>query len=334
MTVKVAIAGTGFIAGVHAAAVRNTPGAELVAVVNHRPGSMQAFADHWGVSRQYRDVGALLADGDVDALIVGTPNYLHAPQSMAALQAGVHVLVEKPMAMDVAEATSMVATARQSSARLMVAQCWRFDEEVLWLRAQVMAGRLGEIVRTKGYGIHSLSGPAGWFTEKALAGGGALVDMGIHAIDTARFLLGDPEPASVYAWLATGYGDYDVDDTGMLLITWDNGAASYVESGWWQPHKDGPEAATQLYGRKGFGQVFPTWALLLGKEQPVKLDPGYPYPREEHCPQTMYDAEFGYFVSSILEGWEPVPGGAEGLALMRIIGAAYESAASRKVVQL
>ena len=115
----------------------------------------------------------------------------------------------------------------------------RFDQDVLWLKEQ--SSRLGKIIRTKGYGVHTHWGPSGWFTQKKLAGSGALADMGIHALDTVRFLLGDPRPVSVYAKLGSHYGDYDVDDTGLLLVEWENGAASYIESGWWQPKVAGLE---------------------------------------------------------------------------------------------
>ena len=119
------------------------------------------------------------------------------------------------------------------------------------------ANRIGSIVRTKGCGVHVHWGPSGWFTQAKYAGGGALVDMGIHAVDMARFLLGDPQPVSVYADIRTQYGDYDVDDTGTIIIKWDTGATSTIESGWWQPHADGPEASTRLYGKEGFRQPVP-----------------------------------------------------------------------------
>ena len=244
---RIAFAGIGYINKIHARAARYC-GAGLEAVVNHRPETMAAFADDFGIRRQYANVEAMLADGGVDALVVATPNYLHAPQAIAALNAGVHVMVEKPMAMNTLEAEQMCAAANRYGAILMVAHCWRFDPEVLWLKQQ--SAQLGKIIRTKGIGVHARWGPAGWFTQKQFAGGGALADMGIHALDTARFLLGDPRPVSVFAKLATHYGDYDVDDTGELIVTWDNGATSYIESGWWQPHADGPEASTQLYGKK------------------------------------------------------------------------------------
>jgi predicted dehydrogenase len=336
MSVKIAFAGTGYISKIHARAVQKLPGVELVAVVNHRPESRAKFADTFGIPRQYTTIEELLQSGGVDAISINTPNYLHAPQSIAALEAGVHVMVEKPMAMNATEAKAMVAAGEGSGALLMVAHCWRFDEEALWLRKQLDGGAIGEIVRTKGYGVHVNWGPNGWFTKKQFAGGGALADMGIHAIDTARFLLGDPQPVDVYAKIGTYYEDVDVDDTGIFIVNWDNGTTSYFESGWWQPHADGPEAATQLYGRRGLASLFPTHLSLPNpaKERVDRVDPGFPYPRAEHCQQSMYDAQMAYFVACIQSGRAPVPGGAEGLVNMRIVDAAYQSSRSGQVVSL
>ncbi len=335
MTIRIAFTGTGYIAKIHAKAARVIEGVELAAVVNHRPESMAAFAAEMGIGRQYDSVEALLEDGGVDALSINTPNYLHAPQAIAALRAGVHVLVEKPMAMNAAEAEAMLDAAQKSGALLMVAHCWRFDEEVLWLKGQADAGRLGRIVRTTGYGVHASWGPGGWFTQKRHAGGGALADMGIHALDTARFLLGDPQPVSVYARIGTHYGAYDVDDTGLIIVTWENGATSCIESGWWQPHMDGPEAATRLYGTRGFGSVFPTYLKLTDAAGRVEeVQGGFAHPRAEHCPQSMYDRQMAYFIDCIRAGRAPVPGGQEGLINMRVVDAAYRSAETGEAVGL
>ena len=128
---------------------------------------------------------------------------------------------------------------------------WRYRDEVRALRARIEAGELGRIVRTHGYGVHAKWGPAGWFTDPVLAGGGALIDMGIHAIDTARYLLGDPEPVRVRASIGTAFGDYAVDDDGIVLVDWSDGTRSVIESGWWAPHLGGLEADTELYGTDG-----------------------------------------------------------------------------------
>src|SRR5262245_36075450 len=107
MSLKIAFTGTGYISKIHAAAAQDQNDIELVAVVNHRPESMRKFADEFDIKRRYATVDALLDDGDVDALVVSTPNALHASETQVALRAGVHVMVEKPMAMNAAEAQMM-----------------------------------------------------------------------------------------------------------------------------------------------------------------------------------------------------------------------------------
>jgi predicted dehydrogenase len=329
--VKFAIAGAGYIAAIHAKAIKNN-GGEIAAVVEKYPDKAEPFAKKFRIKRQFATVEELLKAGGVDALVIGTPNFLHASQAVAALKAGVAVMVEKPMAMNTAQGQKMAETSAKSGAPLMVAHCWRFDEDVRWLKKQTSL--LGKIIRTKGYGVHTHWGPSGWFTQNRLAGGGALADMGIHALDTARFLLGDPQPVSVYARIGTHYKDFDVDDTGVILVNWDNGTTSYIESGWWQPYSDGPEAATHLYGEKGFGQLFPT-RLLMPNPAEGRIDEtksGTKFPRKEHCPQSMYDTQMLHFMHCIESGKTPIPGAAEGLVNMKIVDAAYKSSRTGKVV--
>ncbi len=328
--IRLAITGAGYISKIHAAAALSLSDVDLTAVVDRYSETAKSFANDYNIKRFYENIDQLLSDGGIDALVIGTPNYLHLSQTIAAINAGIHVMVEKPMGMNAQEAYRMLEASQKSGALLMVAHCWRFDPEVLWLRRQVETGRLGKIIRTKGYGTHQLWGPSGWFTQKKLAGGGAMADVGIHAIDTARFLLGDPRPESVYAHIGTFYTNYDVDDTGILIINWEGGAISYIESGWWQPHTDGAEAATQLYGTTGFGQIYPTYFL----DQSGKDDPRFPYPRINHAPQSLYNEQMGYFIQCIREHLTPIPGGLEGWINMKIVDAAYESSKTGKVTKV
>ena len=331
---KIAFAGAGYIINIHAKAAKAQKDVELNAVVEKFSDKSAVLAQKYKIKNQFHTIDELLKAGEVDALVIGTPNFLHAPQAIAALKAGVHVMVEKPMAINVREAEMMMEASAKSGAKLMVAHCWRFDEDVNWLKKE--SRKLGKIIRTKGYGVHTHWGPAGWFTQKKLAGGGAMADMGIHALDTARFLLGDPKPVSAYAKIGTYYKDFDVDDTGVVMVEWDNGTASYFESGWWQPHSDGPEAATQLYGTKGFGQLFPT-QLELPNAKLKRLDlikSGFKFPRKEHCPQSMYDAQMAHFIDCIRKNKTPNPGGTEGLMNMKVVEAAYKSSRTGKAVNI
>jgi len=350
MTLKVAIAGAGHIAEVHARAVQ-AQGGKVVAVIEKFVDKAAAFAQKFSIGNQYDTVEEALAGTKFDALIIGTPNFLHAPQAIATLNAGVPVLVEKPMALNAIEASQVLETSLKANVVLMVGHCWRFDEEARWLKDQT--SQLGKIIRTKGYGIHTHWGPGGWFTQKHLSGGGAIADLGIHAIDTARFLLGDPQPVSVFARMGTYYKDCDVDDTGVIIVNWDNGATSYVESGWCQPYADGPQASTQLYGTQGFGQLFPTRLLLpnlkpenrfvkllptrlrskFKRKEEVEVKSGFKFPRKDHYPQSMYDRQMAHFFECIQTNRTPIPGGAEGLVNMKIVDAAYESAKTGEVVR-
>ncbi len=311
--IRVATIGTGWIMPFHARAIRAFADASLVAAANHRPESLERFADTFDVPRRTTSWEDLAEDDGVDAVVIGTPNVLHAPQAIAMLRAGKHVLVEKPMATTLADANAMIAAAREGGARLMVAHCWRFHEDVRRLRQRIERAELGAIVKTRGYGVHANWGPEGWFTDADLAGGGALMDMGVHAIDTARFLLGDPSPVRVRAVVGTRYADgrYQVDDDAVVLITWSNGTNSLIESGWWQPHLAGLEADTEVYGTRGYARV---WDFAEGP-------PGY-----EHCAQPMYTAQMTEFLGAIADGREPRPNGEDGAVVVRIVEDAYRSA--------
>jgi predicted dehydrogenase len=312
---RVALFGSGWIQEFHARAVQAHPAGELVAVANWRADSAGKLAERHGIPRVTIDWEALAADEEVDAAIVATPNALHAPQTVALLRNGKHVMVEKPMATSVAECDAMVAASERSGASLMVAHCWRFREEVVALRDRIAAGELGEVVKTRGYGVHANWGPSGWFIQRELAGGGALVDMGVHAIDTARFLLGEPVPERVCATLATRYGTYDVDDEAILLISWSNGTNSIVESGWWHPHLGGLEADTEVYGTTGYARIWP---------------PESPSEDYEHVTQPMFTAQVKEFLDAIAETRQPRPSGEDGRVVMQVVEMAYASARERQ----
>jgi predicted dehydrogenase len=309
---RVAMFGCGWIQDFHARGVL-AHGDELVAVANHREASAREFAERHGIGRVTTDWEGLAADPDVEAAVVATPNALHAPQTIALLHNGKHVIVEKPMATSLDDCDQMIEASRTGGGSLMVAHCWRFRDEVIAMRDRIASGELGDIVKTRGYGVHAAWGPSGWFTDPELAGGGALVDMGVHAIDTARFLLGDPDPERVCAAIGTRYADgrYAVDDDGILLVGWSNGVNSVVESGWWQPHLGGLEADTEVYGTGGYARIWP---------------PDEPPPDYEHCTQPMYSAQMAEFLDAIAERRQPRPTGEDGLVVMRVVEEAYASA--------
>jgi predicted dehydrogenase len=318
MTFRLAILGYGFIADLHARAARDC-GLTIAVVAGHRPASAAEFAATHGALRSTDDwLDAVKAD-DVDGVVIGTPNALHHPQAMAAIAVGKHVLVEKPMAVTPRDAEEMESAATARGVTLLVGHRWRYREEVTAVRERIAAGTIGRPVRTRGYGIHAGWGPRGWFTDPELAGGGALIDMGIHAIDTARFVLGDPLPVRVVASLGTAYGEYRVDDDGIVLIDWSNGVRSVVECGWWQPRLDGVEADTEIHGTDGYERIWPQYT----PQSPPALD-------YVHCTLPMYTAQMADFVACSGSRGMPRASSEVGRVALDIVAAAYASAAGTR----
>lgn len=314
---RLAVLGTGFIADLHVRAAREC-GLSIPVVAGHDAGRTAAFAHCHHIERHTIDWREAVDAPDVDVVVVGTPNVFHHEQTMTALTTGRHVLVEKPMAMNVAEATEMAATAASVDRTLLVGHMWRYRDEVVATRDRIAAGSVGRPVRTRGYGIHAGWGPGGWFSDQSLAGGGALIDMGIHAIDTARFVLGDPQPVRTVASIGTHYGAYGVDDDAVVLVEWDLGARSVIESGWWQPRLDGVEADTEVYGTAGYDRIWP------------QFTPATPAPADYvHCSLPMYTTQMADLASCAASGARPRASAEVGLTALSIVADAYASAHPR-----
>lgn len=331
--VRVALIGAGYIAHYHARALREVEGAEIAVVCDRKEEIARAFADEHGVSEACSIALELIRRDDIDAIVLGVPNKYHADYAKVFLEFGKDVLIEKPMAVSAIEGKEVAAASKQFDRLVMVGHMWRFDEEVNHVRDVVQAGQLGRIVKTRGYGIHENWGPEGWFVQKSYAGGGALADMGVHAIDTIRYVLGDPRPTQVYARIGTFYGDYDVDDSGIIVITWDSGVTSIIESGWWHPHVEGPEAASRIWGTKGYGSIFPTRIKTVDGGKVHETIPTFPA-RQEHCDQVIYTRQMAHFIDCVRTRKPPVPGLVEGQVVLDIVDAAYESARTGVALRL
>jgi len=331
-TIKIALIGAGYIADFHARGLQTIPDVEIVAVVAKELDEAKEFAKKYKIKDTYTEISDIIKRDDIDAVIIGTPNQFHAPYAIEFLKSGKDVFLEKPMGISAYEGRQITEAAKKYDQLVMVGHMWRFDEDTNYLKDIVHEGKLGKIFKTKGYGIHENWGPSGWFTKKSLAGGGALADMGVHAIDTIRYILGDPKPAKVYARISTNFGDYDVDDTGIIVITWDNGTESIIESGWWHPHMDGPEAGSGIFGTKGYASLFPTFLkITTGEDSFDKIVPELPK-REDHCDQVIYTRQIQHFVKCIKTREQPSPGFIEGQIVLDIVEAAYRSSETGEVV--
>ncbi len=210
--VKVGVIGAGLIADLAHLPGYRAVGAEIVAVADIVESRAKAMQQKYEVARAFQDYRDLLALPEIQAVSVAVPNYLHAPIVLDALAAGKHVLVEKPMAVNLTQALEMEAAAKRAGRVLMVGFNSRFRSDVVKLRKLVVAGELGEIyfastgyLRRRGY-------PSGWFTVKAESGGGPVVDIGIHVMDFTRYVMGSPKPVSVVAQIERKFGACAVED--------------------------------------------------------------------------------------------------------------------------
>jgi len=332
--IRIALIGAGYIADFHARGLQSIDHVEIVAVVAKELQEAKDFALKYDIQDAFSDISDLLNNDTIDGVIIGTPNQFHAPYAIEFLKNGKDVFLEKPMGISGEEGRQIDEASKKFNQLVMVGHMWRFDIDTNYLKDYVASGKLGKVFKTKGYGVHENWGPSGWFTIKKLAGGGALADMGVHAIDTIRYIIGDPKPIKVYARISTNFGDYDVDDTGIIIITWDNGTESIIESGWWHPHMDGPEASSGIWGTKGYASLFPTFLkITTGEDSFDKIVPKLPV-RKEHCDQVIYTKQMEHFVACIGSRQQPSPGLIEGQIVLDIVDAAYKSSETGEVVNL
>ncbi len=334
--VRIGVLGTGIIIrDYHLQTLRNNPRAEVVAAGNLHGESLQRLARDFGIPKAYTNFAAMAADPTIDAVVIGLPNYLHAPVTIQMLEAGKHVLCEKPMAMSVAEAQQMLDAARRTGRKLMIAHMWRFDREIRWLRDLVASGALGKVFKVKSHAIWLYEGPRpdSWFVRRNLAGGGALADMGVHSIDTLRFVLGGARPTKVFANVGTHFADIELEDTATLLLEFEGGIVGVIESGWYHLYADGLEGYTQVYGTRGYARALPSEFHSFTQGVWGVTYPKMP-PRKQQCDLPMYQAQMDAFLDCILHDTAPTPSGEDGLWAMRVLEAAYRSAVTGEAVAI
>ncbi len=164
--------------------------AELAAIYKRDLASARQKAQHFGISRAYNAIPNLLADKEIEAVFIATPNNLHLPQTLQAAAAGKHVIVEKPMALSVGECEQMISSCRKAGVHLMVGQSQRFLNVVQRTREIVQSGELGKVIFAKThYTFHVERSPRTWVWDKAMAGGGPVFDLGVHCVDLMRYVL-------------------------------------------------------------------------------------------------------------------------------------------------
>ena len=205
---KMAVIGTGGISNEHIRGYINNPDTELYAFCDINPEQLKMMAEKYGVpaERTFTDKDEMLkALPEIDAVSVCTWNSAHAECTIAALNAGKHVICEKPMAMNASEATQMLEAAKRNNKLLMIGFVRRHGNDCEVVRENVDAGTFGELYYAKATYLRRNGNPGGWFGDKSRSGGGPLIDLGVHVIDLVRFIFGNPKPVSVYGVTSVSY---------------------------------------------------------------------------------------------------------------------------------
>jgi predicted dehydrogenase len=340
---KVALLGAGFIAEIHIEAYhRFVPDAEVVAVYTRKPQRARAFAKKHRLPQAFEDLEAAITDSGCDVVDVCLPNFLHHRAVLAAARAGKHVIVEKPLALNLAEADQMIAACRSAKRKLCYAEELCFAPKYERVRKLVNEGAVGRIFQMRQCEKHS--GPhSDWFYDIKQSGGGAIMDMGCHGLAWFRWMLGGrPKAVSVQAHLQGGLIHAQrtrAEENSLVMVEFADGAVGVAENSW--AKHGGMDDRVEVYGTGGVIYA----DLFMGNSALTYSERGYGYAMEkagttkgwsftafEEAFNQGYPQELKHFIECIRENKEPVVTGEDGRAVLEIVMAAYASAgAGRKI---
>ncbi len=340
--IRVGLIGSQFIAEIHADAFQRVCDAQIVAVASPTEVHVKAFAQKHHIPRWFTDYRELLKLDEVQAVSLCLPNYLHCQATKDAAAAGKHILCEKPLCMNLAEADQMIDACNKAGVILMYAEELCFTPKYVRAKKLVEEGALGKVYLVKQSEKHF--GPhAEWFWDVEKSGGGVLLDMGCHGIEFARWILGRPRATSVTAQCGTYVHQAKTlgDDNAILIIEFENNAVALIEESW--ARLGGMDDRAEIYGSKGV-----TYAdLLHGSALETYSETGYGYAVEKATTTqgwtfTMYEENWNYgfpqemqhFVDCICQKKTPAVTGEDGKAVLEIILAAYASAGAGKRIDL
>jgi predicted dehydrogenase len=313
---------------------------EAISDVNEA--TAKAVADKFNITKVYSNYRDIFQD--VDAVTICTPNKFHAEITIAALEAGLHVLCEKPMAMTPEECQAMMDAAESSGKVLAIAYHYRFMKDSQAAKRIILENEIGQPMVARAKALRRRKVP-GWgvFTNKELQGGGSLIDYGCHFLDLSLWLLGNPEvvevigttynqlskmPEQVNLWGDFNHETFEVDDHVTAYIKFSNGASMLFETSWMANIKDDEESLS-ISGQTGGIDLFPfqlnqmKHGMLLNSEAnwvPGEDDPGIPQAQN--------------FINSCLGLDELIVKPQEALQVSQVIDAIYKSSETRKSVQL
>lgn len=360
---RVGVIGCGSIANrKHLPALKTEKRVEIVAFCDIVVERAQQAANEYGIAGAgiYEDYRKLLEDTSIDVVHVCTPNVSHCEISVAAMEAGKHVLCEKPMAITGADAKKMVDTAKRTGKKLTIGYQNRFRPDATFLRNVIDEGHIGEIYYGKAHAIRRRAVPTwGVFTDKQKQGGGPLIDIGTHALDLTLWYMGNYEVESVMGVSYEKLGNdplavqgnlfgpwnpktYEVEDSAMGFIRMKNGASISLESSWALNTLDVREAMCTLMGRRGgaemlhdpYGGYTCRLNMTMGKQLVQVLpDIAVPVAYQMGTTETDGERELHSWVDALLNNTDPVVMPEQAMVVSQVLEAIYTSSKTGKAVE-
>jgi len=339
--IKVGLIGSQFISHIHTLSLKRCGQAEVFAVASPTPGHSQSFAAKHEIPHHFTDHRKLLAMPELDMVVLGVPNDLHCAITLDTAAAGKHIVIEKPLCLNLDEAGQMIAACGKAKVKLMYAEELCFAPKYVRLKQLLDSGALGQPTLLKQSEKHS--GPhASHFWDVNRSGGGVTMDMGCHAIEFFRWMLGRPPIKSVYAQMGT-YLHADKtrgDDNSLIILEFANGVIGLAEESWTK--QGGMDDRAEVHGSKGVAYA----DLLHGNAIETYSAEGYDYAVEKAGSTkgwtfTIFEEEWNYgfhqemahFVDCVQNDKPPLVTGEDGRAVLEVIFAAYESARTGRKVE-
>lgn len=339
--VKIGIIGAGTIGSVHADAYAEVADAEVVGICDILPDKLAAKAARHNIPKTYTNHKELLADPEIEAVSVCVPNYVHAPIAIDALNAGKHVMLEKPMTLNAGLGRDILAARDASGKLLQMGMVRRQYADSAVIRDFVKSGKLGDIyqINIRQIRRRGIPGLGGWFTTKAMSGGGALIDIAVHSLDLAMWCADLWEPTRVSAKTYSKFGapmkDYhyvsmwagppkydgtfDVDDYVSGMVRFGGKATISFQVAWAANAKE--ENIVEWLGTKG-GVKIGEGDLVLRSEMDGQLVDISPVYNKDVHPFTV---ELAKFVAAINGEGEVPATGEQGVLMMSLLDAIYKS---------
>ncbi|AMR06221.1 dehydrogenase (plasmid) [Bacillus thuringiensis] len=337
---KVGIIGCGSIAQHrHLPEYEANPYVQIVAVCDSNKKRAKEIANNYGVN-MYTDYNELINCEELDAVSVCTPNHLHASISIAALQAGIHVLCEKPMATSKADAEMMIGAAEKSGKKLMIGHNQRFVASHQKAKQLIKSGAIGKIYSFRTAFGHSgpenwsVDGKESWFFKKEEAFLGAMGDLGVHKADLIRYILNE-EITEVGAFVETSAKTFsNVDDCAVCILKSESGIIGTLAASWSYVSKE--DNSTIIYGEKATLRLEddPTNSLIIQYKngEVVKYELNKIQSNATVGQSNSHVIE--QFVVSILSDKEPLINGVDGMKSLEVILAAIQSSETKQIVTI